>query len=94
MYLRCSRLLEQFKGQPVVCLSVVPTDGSGGYSVRSIVRQTGITWPIIRDTRGDRLAHRWCQQTFPEAYVIDAQGVIRLPRSRDVIRWALRSPKK
>ncbi len=77
MYARCSELLKQFKGQPVVCLSIVPTDGDGGSSVRDIVRQCNITWPIIRDTRGDRLAHRWCQQTFAEAYVIDAHGVIR-----------------
>jgi beta-lactamase regulating signal transducer with metallopeptidase domain len=77
MYSRCAQLLKQYSGQPVACLSVVPTDGSGGYSVRDIVRQCGITWPIIRDTRGDRLAQRWCQQTFHEAYVIDARGVIR-----------------
>jgi hypothetical protein len=69
--------LKHYSGQPVACLSVVPTDGNGGYSVRDIVRQCGITWPIIRDTRGDRLAHRWSQQTFPEAYVIDGRGVIR-----------------
>jgi hypothetical protein len=81
MYARCSQLLERFKGQAVVCLSVVPTDGDGGYSVRSIVRETGITCPIIRDTRGDRLAHRWCQQTFPEACVLDARGVIRFHES-------------
>ncbi len=77
MYSRCAQLLKQYSGQPVACLSVVPTDGSGGYSVRDIVRKCGITWPIIRDTRGDRLARRWSQQTSPEAYVIDGRGVIR-----------------
>ncbi len=81
MYARCAQLLEELKGKPVVCLSVVPTDGSGGYSVRDIVREMGINWPIVRDTRGDRLAHRWCQETFPEAYVIDARGVIRFHES-------------
>jgi AhpC/TSA family len=90
MYARCSKLLEGIKDQPVVCLSVVPTDGDGGYSVRDIVRETGITWPIIRDTRGDRLAHRWCQQTFPEAYVIDAKGVIRFHEAgRDSVSGTL-----
>ncbi len=90
MYARCSHLLDQFKGQPVVCLSVVPTDGDGGFSVRDIVRKTGINWPIIRDGRGDRLAHRWCQQTFPEAYIIDSQGLIRFHEAgRDSVSGVL-----
>ena len=77
MYDRCKGLLQEFAGRPVVCLSVVPSDGDGGYSVRAIVRETGITWPTIRDPRGGPIAHRWCQQTLPEAYVIDPQGRLR-----------------
>lgn len=55
----------------------MPTDGSGGYSVREIVRRTGIQWPIIRDTPGSGLARRWGKVTTPEAYLIDKQGFIR-----------------
>ena len=77
VYAGCKQLLNEFKGRPVVCLSVVPSDGSGGYSVRSIVRDMGITWPIIRDMRGSRLASRWCEGMSAEVYIIDPQGLIR-----------------
>ena len=77
MSARCAELLKEFKGQPLVCLSVVPTEASGGYGVRQIVRETGITWPIIRDPLGRPIANQWCQETFPEAYIIDKQGFLR-----------------
>ena len=76
MYNRCAELLDEFEGKPFAVLSVIPTDASGGYSVRDIVRECKITWPIVRDTHGDALSRHWCQQTTPESYVIDEKGTL------------------
>lgn len=72
-----TKLSANLKDKPVQCVSVVPGSGDGGWSVRAIVEDTKITWPIIRDTTDDEVQARWCQQTFPEVYIIDQQGVIR-----------------
>lgn len=80
---KCVQLLKRFKGQPVQCLSVISGSGSGGYSVRSIIEDSKITWPIIRDSSEDDIAERWCQYTSPEIYLIDRQGIIRDHLSED-----------
>lgn len=79
MYDRCKRLLDEFKGRPVVYLSVLAVDSGGSHSILDIVREMGITWPVVRDPHGDnRLAYQWChQEIFTAAYVIDQRGFIR-----------------
>lgn len=72
-----TKLSANLKDKPVQCVSVVPGSGDGGWSVRAIVEDAKIAWPIIRDTVDDEVQARWCQQTFPEVYIIDQQGVIR-----------------
>lgn len=72
-----TKLSANLKDKPVQCVSVIPGSGDGGWSVRAIVEDNKINWPIIRDTTDDEVQARWCQQTFPEVYIIDQQGVIR-----------------
>ena len=77
LYGRGAKLIDSVKDERFVCLSVIPGAGSGGASVRYIVESGKVTWPIIRDTADDDIAHQWCQGTFPVSYLIDAQGLIR-----------------
>lgn len=77
LYAQCASLLTTLKDQPFTCLSVIPGSGGGGYSVRAIVEDGQVTWPIIRDSAEDEIADLWCQETFPEIYLIDQQGIIR-----------------
>src|SRR5262249_24101629 len=77
LYAACARLQKQFGNESFQCISVISSEGSGGYSVRQIVEAGQITWPIMRDSEAMDLARHWCQETFPECYVIDQQGIIR-----------------
>jgi hypothetical protein len=82
VYDRCERLLGEFQGRPFVCLSVIPDNGMGPGSARSIVRTMGITWPVIREEPGGPLVSRWCQiplgtPNSAEVFVIDQRGIIR-----------------
>lgn len=77
LYAECARIIRAVKDPRFACVSIIPGAGSGGYSARAIVEDGQVTWPIIRDTTEDDIAHLWCQKTFPAVYLIDAQGVIQ-----------------
>lgn len=77
LYAECARIIGAVKDPRFACVSVIPGAGSGGYSARAIVEDGKVTWPIIRDTTEDDIAHLWCQKTFPAVYLIDAEGVIQ-----------------
>lgn len=74
---KCRQVASRFSGQTFQSVSVVKGSGDGGWSVRSIVERGKIDWPIIRDTAEDDITQRWCQQTSPEIYIVDRQGIIR-----------------
>ena len=72
----CARIVNALKDEEFVCVGVIPGQGNGGYSALAIIQDSNVTWPIIRDTAEDDIAHFWCQTTFPSMYLIDPQGTI------------------
>ena len=73
---QCHELLQKHGHAPLAMVSVVEEQPDQPYSAYNKARGAGITWKVIADPDGVQCA-RWCQQTFPEVYVIDAEGVIR-----------------
>jgi peroxiredoxin len=88
LYAQCQVLQQALAGRPFTCLSVIPGGANGGFSARSIAKDGGVTWPVLRDSHDDILSQRWCQVTFPEAYLIGPDGKIVYHHSpaRDVDR--------
>jgi beta-lactamase regulating signal transducer with metallopeptidase domain len=77
LYAECAKIIRTLNDDRFACLSVIPGAGSGGYSIRAIVEEGIVTWPIVRDTTEDDIGHLWCQRTFPTIYLIDEQGIIQ-----------------
>ena len=77
LYEACDQMLTKYADRPFSVVSILPTDAGGNRSVRDVVRQCRISWPIVRDTHNGHFAKKWCKFDSPELYVIDQQGVIR-----------------
>jgi hypothetical protein len=73
---RCSDLLEKHGNDPLTMVSVVDDQPDQPYFAHNKTRGAGITWKVIADPDGVQCA-RWCQNTSPEVYAIDAEGIIR-----------------
>ena len=102
LFAECARIVKSLKDDEFVCVSVIPGQGSGGYSARAIVEDGKVTWPIIRDSAEDDIANFWCQSTFPSMYLIDPQGFIcsidegnyMIPELRNRVRTQISQWKK
>lgn len=73
---RCHELLEKHGNARLSMVSVVEEEPNQPYSAYNKARGAGITWKVIADPDGIQCS-RWCQITFPELYVIDAEGILR-----------------
>ncbi len=73
---RCRELLAKHGHAPLSMVSVVEAQPDEPYSAYNKTQGAGITWKVIADPDGN-LCFRWCQETSPEVYVIDADGLLR-----------------
>jgi peroxiredoxin len=79
---KCSALLAKHEGQPLAVLSVVWHQPAHPYYAENTARDGGITWRVFRDPTPQRIQRLWCQETSPEVYVLDRQGIIRFHGDR------------
>jgi peroxiredoxin len=73
---KCIELRKKHGNAPLAMVSVVEERPDEPYYAYNNAAGAGITWKVIADPHGVLCAH-WCQETFPEVYVIDAAGILR-----------------
>jgi beta-lactamase regulating signal transducer with metallopeptidase domain/protocatechuate 3,4-dioxygenase beta subunit/peroxiredoxin len=73
---QCHELFEKHLEAPLTLISVLEERSDQPYYAYNRALEAGITWKVITDPDGE-LQARWCQITFPEIYVIDAEGFLR-----------------
>jgi RNA polymerase sigma factor (sigma-70 family) len=69
------QLIEAMAGKPVAILGVYGDDNLA--KARAYIAQHRITWPSFWDKRGGPIASNYNVRSWPDRWVIDAQGVIR-----------------
>jgi peroxiredoxin len=77
-------LRNRFAGRPLEVLAVEV--GSGEGRIRQFLRDTPVTFPVLRDPEGEAMK-RWKARVLPTTYVLDPAGVIRY-RFVGVLDWS------